>query len=178
MFTSSWKIKKKRQTLSSNLSELYSKYMKRFLTAVFAFFLVSGIFAQQQNPVFDSVLAKQYGADAYGMKSYMLVILKTGTLKTDNRAFVDSCFRGHLDNIGRLAKSGDLVVAGPLGKNDLTYRGIFILNAKTAEEAEALLKSDPAVASGLLGYELLTWYGSAALPAYLEVSEKIWKLQP
>jgi uncharacterized protein YciI len=83
-----------------------------------------------------------------------------------------------MDNIGRLVDEGKLVVAGPLGKNDLTYRGIFILNVKTVEEATELLQSDPAVKDGLLAAELLPWYGSAALGEYLPYSDKIWKLKP
>jgi len=31
---------------------------------------------------------------------------------------------------------------------------------------------------GFLGFELFQWYGSAALGTYLEVSDKIWKINP
>ena len=46
------------------------------------------------------------------------------------------------------------------------------------EEAIDLLQTDPAIKSGLLAYEIFTWYGSAALPEYLPFSEKIWKSNP
>ena len=130
------------------------------------------------NPNYDSALARKLGADDYGMKSYILVILKTGTNQTTDKAFINSSFRGHLDNINRLVKDGKMIVAGPLGKNDKTYRGIFILNAENFEEAEKLLQNDPAVKEGLLDTELYKWYGSAALPEYLESSDKIWKVNP
>lgn len=130
------------------------------------------------NPNYDPQLAQKLGADDYGMKSYILAILKTGSNQTTDRAFISNCFRGHLDNINRLAKEGKLVVAGPLGKNDNSYRGIFILNATTIEDAELLIQTDPAINEGLLDVELYKWYGSAALPEYFESSDKIWKKNP
>ena len=84
-----------------------------------------------------------------------------------------------MDNINRLVKENKLIVAGPFGKNDKNYRGLFILNnIKTMEEAKDLLQTDPAIKSGLLDFEIFTWYGSAALPEYLPFSEKIWKSNP
>ncbi|WP_343702745.1 hypothetical protein [Chitinophaga sp.] len=53
---------------------------------------------------------------------------------------------------------------------------IFILNAKTLDEARALLQTDPAVRSGLLDAEMYEWYGSAALPVYLPYADKVGKL--
>jgi hypothetical protein len=38
-----------------------------------------------------------------------------------------------------------------------------------------LLDTDPAIKEKLLAVELYEWYGSAALPAYLEASEKVGK---
>jgi uncharacterized protein YciI len=130
------------------------------------------------NPAYDAVLAEKLGADAYGMKSYLLVMLKTGPVVSTDDAFVARCFRGHLDNINRLEKEGRLVVAGPLAKNDQQYRGIFILDVATTEEAAALLETDPALREGLLAADLYSWYGSAALPLYLEEANRIWKEQP
>lgn len=130
------------------------------------------------NPAYDAVLAEKLGADAYGMKSYVLVMLKTGPVVSNDDAFVARCFHGHLDNINRLEKEGKLVVAGPLAKNDQQYRGIFILDVPTTEEAAALLETDPAVKEGLLAADLYSWYGSAALPLYLEEANRIWKEQP
>lgn len=130
------------------------------------------------NPDYDSILAQKLGADDYGMKSYILVILKTGTNQTTDKTLINNSFRGHLNNITQLVEEGKMIVAGPFGKNDKTYRGIFILNVATFEEAEKLLKTDPAVKEGLLDVELYNWYGSAALPEYLEFSDKIWKVKP
>ena len=144
--------------------------MKYFILLIFLFFAFK---ANGQNQLFDSVLAKKLGADDNGMKGYILVLLKTGNNKTTNKKFIDSCFAGHMQNIGVMVKAGKLVVAGPLGKNDKTYRGIFILNLTDIEEAEKLLLTDPAIHSGLLAAELYKWYGSAALSEYLPFSNRI-----
>ncbi len=152
--------------------------MKRAL--VILIFLLSGItiHAQTANPNYDEALAKKLGADDYGMKQYVLVILKTGKNNTATSEETTAAFRGHMENINRLVKEGKLIVAGPLGKNDKTYRGIFILNVPTVEEAGELVQTDPAVKARLLDVELFLWYGSAALSEYLPASDKIWKAQP
>ena len=134
--------------------------------------------AQSTNPKLDTVLAKKLGADNYGMKMYTFVILKTGSNKSTNKTFIDSCFAGHLKNIGRLAESKQLIVAGPFGKNESGFRGLFILNVSKVEEANKLLATDPAIKADLLKAEIYPWYGSAALPEYLEEHDKIWKENP
>lgn len=130
------------------------------------------------NPDYDHKLARKLGADDYGMKSYMLVILKTGPNKTTDNNFISDCFRGHLDNINRLVKEGKMIIAGPMSNNSNNYRGIFILNSTSVDEVEGLLQTDPAIKEGLLDVELYNWYGSAALPEYLKYSERIWKIKP
>lgn len=131
------------------------------------------------NPNYDQALAERLGGDDYGMKTYFLVILKTGTNTTTDEEMIGESFRGHLDNINRLVEEGKLVVAGPLMKNENNYRGIFILsNISSIEDAKELLQTDPAVKNKLLDFEIYTWYGSAALPEYLPASDKIWKLKP
>jgi uncharacterized protein YciI len=131
------------------------------------------------NPNYNKVLAEKLGGDDYGMKSYFFVILKTGTNKTEDKNLISESFKGHIKNIDRLVKENKLIVAGPFGKNDKNFRGLFILNnIKTIEDAKDLLQTDPAIKSKLLDYEIFTWYGSAALPEYLPFSEKIWKSNP
>ena len=134
-------------------------------------------FCQSSNPNYDKVLADSLGGDDYGMKSYILVILKTGPNKIEDKKILDSLFKGHMENIVRLAASGKLIVAGPLGKNDKTYRGIFILNLKTIDEAKAILDTDPTIKEKVLEAEIYNWYGSAALPTYLPNHNKIEKKQ-
>mgnify|MGYP003582665146 CR=1 FL=1 len=148
--------------------------MKRVLFALIltAFALQS---QAQEKPKYDEALAKKLGADNYGMKMYVLVILKTGNNTAASKAQTDSLFKGHMANIEKLAKENKLVVAGPLAKNDKQYRGIFILNTKSLEDAKTWLATDPAVSSKLLDAEIFNWYGSAALPEYLPYHDKIQK---
>jgi len=135
--------------------------MKRTLFAAVLMFSSFYALGQSDNPKFDQALAKSLGGDDYGMKMYILVILKTGSFSPEKR-ISDSLFMGHMQNIKRLADSGKLIVAGPLKKNERNYRGIFILNIATLEEGRVLVDSDPAVRSKLLDAELFQWYGSAA----------------
>lgn len=131
------------------------------------------------NPDYDKTLADKLGGDDYGMKSYFFVILKTGANTSTDKELISESFRGHMENINRLVEAGKLIVAGPLGKNENNYRGIFILdNIKSIEEARELLQTDLAIKNGILDYQIYNWYGSAALPEYLPYSDKIWKLSP
>ncbi len=152
--------------------------MKPFLIITLFVLAAISVPAQTANPNYDAKLAESLGADEYGMKRYVLVILKTGSNTNTDKAFIDSCFRGHMENIGRLVEAGKLIVAGPLGKNNNTYRGIFILNVTSFEEAKELMKTDAAINENILAADLYNWFGSAALPLYIEASDKIWKVKP
>ena len=152
--------------------------MKRTICLFCFIFIVSISEAQYQNLNYDSTLAKQLGADDYGMKSFVFVLLKTGINSTTDKAGIDSCFSGHLKNITKLVEEKKLIVAGPFFKNDKSMRGLFILNTATIEEAKTILDTDPAIKAELLSAELYQWYGSAALTEYLQISDKIWKLKP
>ncbi|WP_439879929.1 YciI family protein [Pontibacter sp. MBLB2868] len=152
--------------------------MKSLCSILFFSFLAFSVNAQSVSTAYNQALADSLGADEYGMKPYVLVILKTGSSKLNDQNKVSELFRGHLNNIGKLAEEGKLVVAGPLGKNEKNYRGIFIFNTKTIEEAKDMLQTDPAIKEKLLDAELYEWYGSAALPMYLPAHTKIEKIRP
>lgn len=149
--------------------------MKAIILFVTLCFLMYNSNAQSSNTEYDSTLAKTLGADEYGMKSYVFVILKTGTNIVEDKAVRDSIFKGHINNINRLADLGKLVIAGPFGKNDKSYRGLFILNVKSLDEAKELLQTDPAVKAQVFDVELYPWYGSAAISEYLKVHKLIEK---
>lgn len=137
--------------------------------------IVSSASSAQRKVAFDQKLADSLHADQYGMKKYILVMLKSGTEKIDIESERDSIFKGHLNNIKKLAAEGKMIVAGPLGENEKSYEGIFILNVATREEAKELLQSDPAIKSKALATELFEWYGSAALPMYLPYHDRVQK---
>jgi uncharacterized protein YciI len=152
--------------------------MKIILTLVIVISLTISIFSQTANPNFDADLASTLGADEYGMKTYVLAILKTGSNESADKTYRDSCFRGHMNNINRLVQAGKMVVAGPMGQNDNSVRGIFILDVSTLEDAADLLQADAAINAKLLATELYIWYGPAALATYREASDKVWKVKP
>lgn len=133
----------------------------------------------EEKPAYDEALAKRYGGDDNGMKTYVLVILKTGpkdaAIKGKDR---DAIFAGHMANINRLADDGLLALAGPFGKNDRTYRGLFIFNVATPEEALKLAETDPAVKAGVFIVEATPWYGSAALMGVGEAHKRIARSKP
>jgi uncharacterized protein YciI len=149
--------------------------MKRLFLIFGTIFLFTVLRGQSVNPQYDSTLAKTLGADEYGNKSYILVILKSGTNNLEKGQERNELFRGHMENINRMAEEGKLVISGPMDKNDKTYQGIFILNVTTKEEAAELLKSDPVIREKILDTELFEWYGSAAISEYLKVHKKIEK---
>ncbi len=132
---------------------------------------------KEKKSDFDAELAKKLGADEYGMKSYVFCILKTGPKDAEikDKKKRNEIFAGHMANIERLADEGKLAVAGPFSKNDRNYRGLFILNVATVDEAQKLVETDPTVKAGVLIAELTPWYGSASLMATPEIHKKIAK---
>ena len=151
--------------------------MKKLFLSLLLFISLLGT-AQNENPLYDANLAKELGADDYGMKNYIFVILKTGDAEIDDPVVKQEMFKGHFENISKLAEEGKLVVAGPFGENDKAYRGLFILDVSSKEEAMKLLNNDPTIANGIFEVELTPWYGSAALATYLGTHKKIEKLSP
>ena len=152
--------------------------MKRFALSFLLLCTCFMAFSQQDTTPYNKALADSLGADKYGMKSYIFVILKTGSNNLTDKEKLNQLFRGHMENIGNLAKAGKLVVAGPFRPNDKTYRGLFIFNVKTIAEVKELLEKDPAVKEKIFDAEIFEWYGSAALPLYLPYHDKIQEKKP
>lgn len=140
-----------------------------------SFFLFLNYFGQTKTVAYDSILAKQLGADEYGMKTYYFVYLKAGTNRTQDSTTRAQIQRAHLDNITKLANEGKLIVAGPF-MDDHEVRGIFILNARSMEEAMEWTQTDPAVKAGRLIMDVHPFYCSAALMMVPEVHKKVAKI--
>ena len=116
-------------------------------------------------------------ADQYGMKQYVMAFLKAGPNRTNDKEKALALQKAHLENIGRMAEEGKLVLAGPfLDGGEL--RGIYVFDVKTVEEAQALTESDPAIQAGSLTMELHLWYGSAALKKVNNIHKTIAKENP
>ncbi|RMG21698.1 MAG: hypothetical protein D6730_17790 [Bacteroidetes bacterium] len=123
---------------------------------------------------YDSLLARQYGADQYGMKKYVMAFLKAGPNRDLDSAQAVELQRAHLKNIEHMAETGKLVLAGPF-LDEQEVRGIYIFDVASLAEAEALTRSDPAIQAGSLEMELREWYGSAALKAINDLHKKLTK---
>lgn len=104
----------------------------------------------------DSVKTAKSG---YEMKQYWFVMLVAGKDKDKikDEATIKQLQAGHMANMQKLAEMGKLLLAGPFGDKG-NWRGLFILNCASRDEAEGLLKTDPAIAAGRLDYELKPWW--------------------
>ena len=111
---------------------------------------------------YDSVRAAAWGADPYGMKQYVLVLLKAGPNRSQDSLTRANLQKAHMENITRLANEGKLILAGPM-MDDGEIRGIYIFDVRSLEEARVLTETDPAIQAGSLVLEMHPWYCSAAL---------------
>ena len=111
---------------------------------------------------YDPALAAQAGGDENGMRSYVLVILRTGPTRVPDGDARKAMFAGHMANIRRLSDEGKLVLAGPFGDKDGDWRGLFVFAVADIEEAKALVSTDPVIIQGEMVAEYHSWYGSAA----------------
>ena len=125
-------------------------------------------------PAFDAALAQRLGADARGMRRYVLVILRTGPTRVPDGPARDAMFKGHFANIQRLADEGKLALAGPFDGAE-GWRGLFVFATADVEEAKRLVATDPVIVNGEMVAEYHPYYGSAAL---MQVNETHKRLQP
>ncbi len=99
-----------------------------------------------------------------------LVVLATGPrtvpLTAEERTKV---FGGHFANMERLAREGQLLVAGPYGKekSDPARRGLFVLATKDAARAKELAETDPGFLAGVFRLEYHSLTTTAPLRAQL-----------
>jgi len=91
------------------------------------------------------------------IRKYWFVLLKTGPNRNQDSVTAVALQKAHIANIERLYHEGVIKVAGPFGEKG-DWRGIFIMDVPTKEEAEKLLQTDPMIAVGRLAYEIKLWY--------------------
>lgn len=111
--------------------------------------------------VFSSVkplMAQNKIEEDFHMKQYFMVFLTAGPNRTQDSVTRVKLQEGHLNNITRLFNEKKIVLAGPFLDNG-TYLGIFIFDVATENEVKELLRTDPAIEAGRLGYEIHPWYG-------------------
>lgn len=123
-------------------------------------------------PEFDAALAQRFGADDYGMRKYVFVLLKTGPNKMPAGPEREAMFKGHFANMKRLSDEGVLALAGPYDGVD-GWRGLFILAVPDIETAKKHVATDPVIINGEMVAEYHTYYGSAALMQIRETHPKL-----
>ncbi len=126
---------------------------------------------------YDAALAKSLGADERGMRSFVLVVLKTGPIKVPAGEKRTEMFAGHMANIQRLAAEGKLVFAGPLDGVD-GWRGLFIFVGSDIATVKTYVATDPVIVNGEMVAEYHDLYGSAGLMMLNEISRKITRESP
>lgn len=149
---------------------------KTSVTALFV--LMIALAAQAGTPApevqYDAQLAASLGANDNGMRSYVLVILKTGPTRVPDGPERQKMFAGHFANMQRLADEKKLVVAGPLDGVE-GRRGIFIFATPDIDEAIKLVATDPVIISGEMVAEFHKFFSSAALMTVNDVHKRIQK---
>lgn len=130
-----------------------------------------------QDTVYDAAMAERLGADAYGMRQYVMAFLHAGPNRDGTPEERAALQKAHLENIRRLAGEGKLALAGPFLDQE-AVRGIYIFATADVEEARAWTETDPAIQAGSLRMELRPWYGSAALMAVNAIHARIKAQSP
>jgi uncharacterized protein YciI len=130
--------------------------------------------APAADAAYDADLARAVGADERGMRSYVLVVLKTGPTPMPAGKDREEMFKGHFANMNRLAAQGKLALAGPFDGVD-GWRGLFIFAVAEIDEARKLTATDPVISSGEMVAEYHKYYGSAALMLVNEQHKKVAK---
>ena len=91
------------------------------------------------------------------IKPFWFVMLMKGPNRSQDSTTAAKIQAGHMNHMQVMANKGILKVAGPFGEEG-DWRGIFILDCPTKEEAIEWLKKDPAIQAGRLAYEIKMWY--------------------
>ena len=100
------------------------------------------------------------GPGGYEMTTYYVGFLYRGAKWTpEETAETRRLQEAHMANIRRMGAEGKLVVAGPFADNG-DLRGLYVFRVGSAEEAKALVASDPAVQAGRLRFEIHPWYAA------------------
>jgi uncharacterized protein YciI len=106
---------------------------------------------------------------------YVLAYLKTGPLSgSKTEAENQKIFAGHMANIQRLADERKLVIAGPFDKpHDSSWRGIFVLDVATIDEARELVGTDPGVMEQVFVVELCPLSSTRTLRTSLDLEKEM-----
>ena len=96
---------------------------------------------------------------------YVVALLHRGETRAPlDAAAIDSLQASHMANISRMAASGLLLAAGPMGDTG-PLRGLFFFRPESLATLRQEMAPDGAIAAGRLVPTLIHWRGPAALGA-------------
>ena len=116
----------------------------------------AGFFAAEMHPWWSEDVMKKPDAPLKLTTAYIGFLTRGAKWTPEKTPAVEELQKAHLANIGRLAETKKLVVAGPFGDNG-TLRGIFVFKVASIDEAKALAETDPAVKAGRLAIDMHPW---------------------
>ncbi len=134
-----------------------------WLAAFFCLFLVQALAQQAPAPRMElsakgETLKMAMGDTIFLMKKYYLCLLKRSPTANPNSSVNLGLERAHLEHLSWLAETRKTCMAGPIAAEN-EIKDIVIFNTPTYEEAERLMRMDPAVKAGRIVYEILPWWG-------------------
>lgn len=89
---------------------------------------------------------------------YLAFLRKGPTWSPEVTPEVEEGQRKHLAHLAKLGEEGKLLLAGPVSGGSDDLRGLSVLKAESLEEAQSWCDADPAVQSGRLQIDVITWY--------------------
>jgi len=92
---------------------------------------------------------------AVPVKTYTFVYITTGPATDIEQSEQQTAFAGHFSNMKRMAKEGDLLIAGPYGKSESfdDLRGLWVFNTDSTTKALELAATDPPGKLGIFVFE-------------------------
>ena len=102
---------------------------------------------------------------------FVFVYLKTGPSSAANTpAQKQEIFKGHMANMKRLADERTLIIAGPYAKPaDPTWRGLFIFDTPSVDEARTFVATDPGVVAGEFVAECIPLRATSRLREFSDI---------
>lgn len=141
--------------------------MKYF--AILMSLVVASMFAFGIEP--EGVKETNINARARDYVFAMLILDQPDELSEDE---LKTAMTGHFSNMKVLAEQEKLLVAGPFGTPGISenHRGVYIFNTKSVQEAEKLVKTDPAVQAGVFRPELYLYTSETPLGELFDLKKK------
>ena len=118
--------------------------------------VAAGQFKVEMHPWWSEDVMKKPSMPIKLTTAYLAFLVRGEKWTAEKTAETEAIQKAHMENIGRLAATKKLVVAGPFG-DDGKLRGIFVFRVGSLEEARILADTDPAVRAGRLALVFHPW---------------------